>query len=157
MTALQIKLAAVGVVLLLLGGLFWHDRHITKKLDAKERELAGVNATLEAERKDRAHERDISEAASHDYESRLAALDAARAAVPARPVRLCREPTADRLPTTTAAAGGTDARAATEQPGAPGEDPRAGPDIGPALYSLADEADERAAQCNALIGWIRRR
>jgi hypothetical protein len=156
MFGLQAKLIAAAIALALLGALFWHDHHVTQMLNATRHELAGVNATLEAERTARAHEHAISEAASHDYESRLAALDTARADTPVRTVRLCRSPAAS-LPSATTAASGTDAGAAAEQPAAFGSDPQPGPDIGAALYSLADQADERAAQCNALIGWIRSR
>jgi hypothetical protein len=115
-----------------------------------------LEATLTQERKARDHERKLSEDASRDYENRLKALADARVALPTRPVRLCVSPTG-WVPAPSHAAIGTPAGVTREQPAEARRDIEAGPDIGGDLYALADQADERAAQCNALIKFVRSR
>jgi len=152
----QIKAIAAAAVLAIIGGILWHDHHVTKKLNAVSAELRQEKANYAALQAAQAHERKIAHEASADFESRLKALDEARAATPVRSVRLCR-PANPSVSATAGAANGTDAGAAAEQPGAPGQATGISRDIGPDLYALADAADERAAQCNALIRWVRSR
>jgi hypothetical protein len=69
---------------------------------------------------------------------------------------LCRQ-TDSSVSATASTTSGADPGTAAEQPAEAGPDLEAGPDIGIELYALADEADQRAAQCNALISWVRSR
>jgi hypothetical protein len=85
-------------------------------------------------------------------------LQEQRAAVPVRTVRLCRPAQeAAAVASDPAGAGGNDAAAAG--PGPLQEegrwDPEPGPDIGPALYALFDEADDMLAKYRALQGYVR--
>lgn len=73
-------------------------------------------------------------------------LEAARAATPVRPVRLCRAtpeaaPAVAADPAASGRSDGADTPAGALPPEG-GRDPEAGPDIGPDLYALWDEADE---------------
>jgi hypothetical protein len=115
-----------------------------------------LEATLTHERKARDHERKLIEDASRDYENRLKALADARVDLPVRSVRLCVSPTG-WVPAPSHAAIGTPAGVAREQPAEVGRDIEVSRDLGPELYALADQADERAAQCNALINFVRSR
>jgi anti-sigma-K factor RskA len=84
-------------------------------------------------------------------------LRAVRAATPVRSVRLCSSPAAARsvAPATTPAPSGNEAPAgAGELQEAAGRDLVAGPDIGPSLYALMDEADEVVKSCRALQGYV---
>lgn len=102
---------------------------------------------------------------SNRYQQRNAELDAARADTPVRTVRMCRGAEAAARVSAAAssgAAGGHHAAGSEELPEAPGRDPRDrwsddGPDVGPELYALADEADRCASQRDALQEWIRGR
>lgn len=102
---------------------------------------------------------------SDRYQKRNAELDAARALIPARTVRLCNGAAAAArvsTPASSGAAGGHHAAGSEELPQAPGRDPRDrwsddGPDVGPELYALADQADRCASQRDALQEWIRGR
>lgn len=103
---------------------------------------------------------------SDRYQKERARLEAERAAIPVRTVRLCHDRGA-AVPAAAAGsasgtAGGHHAAGGEELPQAPGRDPRDrwsddGPDVGPELYQLADEADQCAVQRDALQEWIRGR
>jgi hypothetical protein len=156
MFGLNLKLVLGVAVLAVIGGLITLQHFTVKRLNAAKAELRTAHATLEAERAARAHELKIAREASNDYQTRLAKLATDKAATPTRHVRLCRQ-TDSGVPATASATSGTDSGTAAEQPGTSGPNIEAGPDIGVELYALADEADQRAAQCNALIGWLRAR
>jgi hypothetical protein len=130
-----IKLIAAALVTaaLIACGVIVHGWHRdAQALEGVRTELAAVKAQQEASQK-----------ASEGYQRELQDLRTARKPSPV--VRVCREP----VP---AAGSGGGRDGAT--PGS-GELPQtAGPDIGPDLYGLADEADELAARlraCQALL------
>ena len=94
-------------------------------------------------------------AASLGYQNELTKLRGARdAAGPVPVVRLCKPAGAAvaGVPAASPAPGGSDgpAPAAGVVPQTPG------PDIGPELYSAADDADELAARLRALQDWVKR-
>lgn len=107
---------------------------------------------------------------SNHYQARNTELEAARADTPARTVRLCHGAASAAVPATAsgATAGGHHAARSEGLPDSPGQHPRNGrggvgdydpwsedgPDIGPVLYALADEADRCASQRDALMEWI---
>lgn len=138
-----------------IAGVLWHDHHVTGRLRAEKAANAQLEASYNALQASYAHERKIATEASNDYERRLKDIQSRRADTPTRSVRLCRE--APRVPGTSGGALGTAAGTAGEQPAEAGHDLEVSRDVGPDLYALADEADERAAQCNALIKWVRSR
>jgi hypothetical protein len=152
----QLKLGIAAAVALAFGALLWHDKHQTNRANRlateKNQLLADYNALREAQER----ERELAKAATDDYEERLAALEVARSDIPVRSVRLCRSPTG-WVPAPSHASLGTPAGVTGEQPAEAGRDIEVSRDIGPELYALADQADERAAQCNALISWARSR
>lgn len=84
-------------------------------------------------------------------------LERARAAVPVRPVRLCRSaPAGAARPPDPAAPGGGDAAPAGTGvlPPEGGWDSAAGPDVGPDLYALFDEADELLRRYRGLQEYV---
>lgn len=142
--AIPIRFYVYAGIAVLIGLLFWHDHHVTKKLNATRAELSTAKATIVAERENvrKANE------ASERYAISLENLKAARAATPTRSVRLC--VSTPGVPATGAATG-------TDAAGPEGLPQTAGPDIGSRLYDLSDEADQCAVQRDALIDWIRNR
>ena len=127
----------------------WHDDsnayklakvEWSKTLESKNRELADMQANVEK-----------ANAASNKYHDELDRLDRERLTTPVRSVRLCHSPV--RVPQATA---GTTA-SGTPETGDEGLQVEVGPDIGARLYDLADQADQCAAQRDALIDWINNR
>lgn len=119
----------------------------SKTLESKNRELADMAASVEK-----------ANAASNDYQDELARLEDERANTPVQSVRLCRSPTGYvPAPSPAAASSGPDEGWHDGIPHSARPDIEVGPDIGPALYALADKADQCAAQRDALIGWIKNR
>jgi hypothetical protein len=149
----QIKLIAAALILAAIAGLLWHDKHQTDRANRLARENATLAESIEAERKARAHELKIAKEASDGYAQRLSELQAARADTPTRSVRLCRS-ASPAVPATAGAALGTDAAGDAGHAGEAGQGVEAGPDIGAALYSLADEKDEELARCASLQKWV---
>jgi len=101
-------------------------------------------------------------AASDQYQKKLAELDAARADIPVRTVRLCNGPKPVSATAARATPGGPDAASTEGLQEAAGSDTRDrwsddGPDIGPELYAVADDGDKCSAQVDALQAWIRGR
>jgi hypothetical protein len=101
---------------------------------------------------------------SNAFQANLRELAAARADTPVRTVRMCNHGTSAPVPATApgSAAGGHHAAGSAGLPQAPGLDfgdrwSDDGPDVGPALYALTDEADTCAATRDALQEWIRNR
>lgn len=147
----KVRLGIYVAAAALIGYLVWREHSLTKlvgderaarvvaekAIEAKDRELEQIRRDMEKQRN-----------ASNDYQTELESLKAARAFTPVRTVRLCVGPAIVSAP-----AGGSDAPDAEGLQEAPGQDPRAGPDIGAELYALADEADNLAAQCEGLIRW----
>ncbi len=93
--------------------------------------------------------------ASKGYQDELTALRITALAQPARVVRLCR-PAGPSRPADRPADAGSDgaAAAAGVVPETAGSGVEQGPDIGPDLYALADEADRIVAQCRALQEYV---
>jgi hypothetical protein len=125
-----------------------HDAGLLKvERAAHVAELKRLNGELETER----HNAQLARDSSNAYQQALEDLRGARAATPARTVRLCH--TTNELP---GSVSGSAAAGEEAVPQAPGPGVEIGRDIGPELYALADEADECAVQRDALIDWITR-
>lgn len=138
----------------LVGYLMWREHVLTRKLTAALVQIELVQEKLDAKERELVAERKNAEKArkaSDDYQTELERLRAARADTPARVVRLCLNPADD---VSEAASRPPEARA-EGLPEAARSDHRAGPDIGGELYELVDEADQCAAQRDALINWYR--
>lgn len=160
------KLVGIAAILALIGYLLWREHYLSHKLTAARVELSQANANYAALQAAQAHERKISEDASHDFERRLTEIAKDRAAIPVRSVRMCNSNRRD-VSATTITASGTHAGSAEPVPPTTGSDPSDGrvydrfsddgPDVGPFLYQLADEADRAVAQCAALQGWVKSR
>jgi hypothetical protein len=114
----------------------------TKRLHSAKVELATATATIKAERDNLRKANESSER----YAISLENLKAARSATPVRTVRLC-APSVPKAGTAT----GTDAASQEGVSQVPG------PDLGPDLYQLADEADELRVRLEALQNWVRDR
>lgn len=135
---------------LAIGALLWREHHVVHQRNAaiaQTRELTKqLNAAQETARRQ--------EAASNAYHDEQDRLDKDRADIPVRAVRLCHGAPA-RVPEAAsgvaAAGSGGLSEAAGSDPGDRWSDD--GPDIGPALYAEADEADKCAVQRDALIRW----
>jgi hypothetical protein len=141
-----LALAVAGAVAVV--GKWKHDAGLLKvERAAHVAELKRVNGELATER----HNAQLARESSNAYQQALEDLRGARAATPARVVRLCHATT--ELP---GAAGGFAAPGEEAVPDPARSDLEAGPDIGGPLYTLADEADECAVQRDALIDWITR-
>jgi hypothetical protein len=150
------RLIGIGAAVLAVSVLFWHDRHVSKKLDETRVELSQAHANYAALQAAQAHERKIATEASNDYERRRKDLSDDRADTPVRSVRLCRSPTG-YVPAPTPAAAGAGPGSTSRQQEEAGLDLEVSRDIGPELYALADRADEAAARCNSLIQWVKAR
>jgi hypothetical protein len=159
------KLVGVLAVVVVICGLLWKDHYNVKRLNAARVELKQTKADYEALKTAQAHERKIATEATNEFQRTVKELQAAKADTPVRSVRLCRSPTG-YVPASAPAPSGVDAGSANGLQDAAGFHPGygnadrfgdAGPDIGPSLYAEADRANEVAAQCNALMGWIKAR
>jgi hypothetical protein len=115
----------------------------TKRLHSAKVELATATATIKAERDNLRKANESSER----YAISLENLKAARSATPVRTVRLCAPTSVPKAGTAT----GTDAASQEGVSQVPG------PDLGPSLYQLADEADELRVRLEALQNWVRDR
>ena len=143
-----LKLVAGGLVALCFAWIFfavkgWHDD--SEALPGVKRELADAQAETEQVRRDWSVESarlaKVTEGLANENET----LRQQRAAVPVRAVRLCRaagEGTAGKA--NPAGTGRGDEAAAGSGALSPetGQGLAAGPDIGPQLYAIADEADD---------------
>lgn len=141
-----LKLGLIAAAVALIGYLMWREHTLTRKVaekhaaliierekvEQRDQQIKQLHAEAEKQRK-----------ASDDYQTELERLQAARADVPTRIVRLCR--TAPSVP---------EAASGPPEAGTEGLPVEAGPDIGERLYALADEADRCAAQRDALIRWF---
>lgn len=147
MIPLSWKLIAAAVVVAIIGGLITVQHFTQKKLNATRHELASANATIEAERKARAHELKIAKEASDGYQAELRRI---RAEPAIGSVRIC---PARRVPAATSAASGPDATGAGrfEEAVAGDSEPV---DVGPALDSYGTDCEATAAQLTALQGWV---
>jgi hypothetical protein len=154
-----------GIVLVAIGGI-WYTRAVVARANLYAEMLDKAEANYAALQAAQAHERKIAKESLDDREARLKRLEDAKADTPVRSVRLCRNtPSVSSTATTPGGTSSTNPgglqEAAGFHPGygsglQTGEVDRwgdAGPDIGPLLYALADEANRAAAQCNALIKW----
>ena len=147
---MKLYLYAAGAVAVLLALWGTHHDGYTAGVHATEARMAAlvVKANDRTAQVEKAA-REATEEASNAYQDELRRLRDARAAIPVRTVRLCPPAGRGEVPRVPGPATGADAAGAEGLPGA------AGPDIGPALYGLADDGDGCAAQRDALIGWIR--
>jgi hypothetical protein len=141
-----------------LGYVLWHDHHVTHKLNAERvtnaielRDRDAKIKTRDARIADLDRTLKLQWEASNAYQHALEDLRTQRDRIPTRAVRLCIG--AEQLPST---AGGPGEARSEGLPAASRPGPQVGRDIGPELYQLADEADQCAAQRDALINWIKR-
>jgi hypothetical protein len=151
-----LKLGLIAAAVVLIGYLMWREHSLTRKV--AEKHAALIIEREKVEKRDQQIKQLHAEAekqrkASDDYQTELERLQAARADTPVRVVRLCR--TAPSVPE---AASGPPEAGTEGLPVEAGPDSRerleAGIDIGDLLYQLADEADQCAAQRDALIRWF---
>jgi len=153
--AIPIRFYIYAGIAALLGYLLWREHYLSHKLTATRAELSTATATLKAERLNT----EKANAAAEKYALSLENLKAARSATPVRTVRLCNGPAS--VPRSATAAR-TDESGSAEFSPPPGSDTKDrwsddGPDVGPYLYALADEADTCHATLEALQGWVRGR
>jgi murein DD-endopeptidase MepM/ murein hydrolase activator NlpD len=133
----------VGVILL---GYWIGSTLIERGRNEIRPQLEKLELELATERTNRAR----AEAASSAYSQELADLN--RRPVRTSPVRLCVSPPA--VPASQSSSGTTDTSPTTgSDAGSAGGDLAAGPDIGPALRSLALACDMENAKLRALQGW----
>jgi hypothetical protein len=169
-----IRLGVYACVAVLVGYLVWREHSLTRKvatISAERKAEQLQHAALVSQLNERIaieiENRRKADEVSNRYQSKLADLELERTATPVRTVRLCNGPAA-KLPANAAsgAASGHHAAGSDGLPEASGFHPGygstdrwsdAGPDIGPELYALADQADKCAAQRDALQEWIRGR
>jgi hypothetical protein len=134
---------AVGVILF---GYWIGSTLIERGRNEIRPQLEKLELELATERTNRAR----AEAASSAYSQELA--DLSRRPVRTGPVRLCVSPPA--VPASQSSSGTTDTSPSTgSDAGSAGSDLVAGPDIGPALRSLAMACDMENAKLRALQGW----
>lgn len=131
-------------------GVLAHDHYVSHRARDLAAQVREKDLQLEAAHTEAREQKESSDA----YHRAINAQRLGRAEHPVRVVRIC--PAAGGMP---AAASGTAAPRTDELPRAPGRDPEeggsaGGPDVGPDLYGLADDADEHAIGCNAVIDWI---
>ena len=158
---LTMRLAGYGLAALAVGLLAWRIhawRRAYQALPAAREALAASESARATERSQWAAESTRIATVSKGYLDELEKLRTARQSVPARAVRLCSSPAQARSDTPApAATAGVDVSPAAsgELPAAAGSDHPAGPDIGPDLYALADEADSVVASCRSLQEYVR--
>lgn len=152
---LTLRVALSGVAgAVLLGLLTWegltvrHWRSEAARVPQLEQTIKDREATIAEERR----QAKVITEASNGYQAELTRLRN-QPPSPVGPVRLCRPVGQARVPLPAAGAG-PDA-AAGAGGGLPQADDR-GPDIGPALYGIADDADTCSAQVRGLQDFVRR-
>jgi hypothetical protein len=136
------KLYLYGAIAAVFLGLSLTAYIQTKRLHSAKVELATATATIKAERDNLRKANESSER----YAISLENLKAARSATPVRTVRLC-------APSVPKAGTATGIDEAVQE----GVSQVPGPDLGPSLYQLADEADELRVRLEALQQWVRGR
>lgn len=135
----QLRLYAyLAVALAIVSGLVY-IRHLQHRAAL----VAPLEATIKAERNNLRKANESSER----YAISLENLKAARSATPVRTVRLCAPTSVPKAGTAT----GIDEAVQEGVPQVPG------PDLGPDLYQLADEADELRVRLEALQDWVKAR
>lgn len=75
---MQLKLIAIGIVVAMLGGLIWHDHHLSKLYKAQKAKTAEVTVALETERANRKREQEINHAIDEQLIAANQALEAER-------------------------------------------------------------------------------
>lgn len=154
-------LLAAGAIGLLMVVASWRDDSVNK-LPAAQREIDRLEFDYDALSKRVAANDAKTENHGNEFEQAESRLDDARADTPARDVRLCVDsvPSATRPSAREASRGDHAASAdAGQLPEAPRRDieerAAAGPDIGPELYALIDEADHTALVATSCQAWER--
>lgn len=151
---------AIGALAALVSGVLWaggtvlHWRSLAARLPAVEHERDDARAETAQIRQQAEHERVRADTAVRGYVDEVESLRRRQRAA-GQPVRLCVQP-ATSVPAASGPAVRPDAAApaAGELPGSAGVGPVAGPDIGPELRQLADDADAVVAQCRGLQRWV---
>ncbi len=141
-----LKLAGLGIVAACLLWVFlvvkgWHDD--SQALPGVKRDRDAAIATAEQVTKDMLAEASRLATVNKGLSDENETLRGIRAATPVRSVRLCL-PARSPNQADPAAPGGSDAgpAGAGSLPEGAGRDPEPGPEIGPDMYALMDEADE---------------
>lgn len=142
----QLGAAVLGLLILVAVGItVVHWKNEAAKVPGLEKEIVGYEQAIQRLAEDVVS----ANAASAGYQAELKRLRDARTSVPARPVRVCREPVQ-------AGAGGSAGAGPDAGSAAGGLVPQEpGPDIGPELYGQADRADELSGQIRGLHQYIR--
>lgn len=148
---------AIGALVALVSGVLWaggtvlHWRSLAGQVPALTHERDDARAETTAVRREAEAERIRADQAVRGYVDEVESLRR-RQRAPAQPVRLCRESAPAGVPAAGRSAVDADAAAAAAGvvPGPAG----GGPDIGPALRAIADDADEVVARCRALQQWV---
>ncbi len=151
---IPVRFYLIGVAVLALAGLLWHDHHQTQRANREARRADTAESSLTTLRAAVAHERKIAKEASDGYQKDLAELQRERTGVPV--VRLCK-PARAAVPAAAGAAGGPDAAGAGRVGEAPALDPVEGPDIGAALIDYGIACEANALQLTRLQEWVRAR
>lgn len=154
--------AAIAALVVIISGVVWaggtvlHWRSQARQVPALTRERDAARAETVAVRRAAERERVRADAAVRGYVDEVESNRRRQRPV-AGPIRLCVQPATSNVPAASGPAVDPDAAAAGagQLPGPAGGDHPAGPDIGPDLRQLADDADAVTAQCRALQGWIR--
>lgn len=143
---------AYAIAIAALLGLLWlvnSWRIDSNKLEAAETELTQLKANYAEETRLRTEQDRISTEKATSYETQLADAHKTNAELAGKrePIRVCHNaPSMPRVATAAA-----EPATATGQ----GLQQEAGPDIGPALYGLALEADECSVRLSNLQDWIK--
>jgi len=147
-------LAAACALGLLLVVKSWHDRAVydLPKAQAQVEQLRADYSTLSTAAAANATK---TERHGNEFETAERALEAERAATPVRNVRLCVSPDLPATPPARNAPRADHAARPEELPEAPRRDAQAGPDIGPELYDIVDDADHCALTLERAQEWIR--
>lgn len=153
--------AALAALVVIISGVLWVGgtvlrwRSLAGQVPALTRERDDARAETVSVRAQAERERVRADTAVRGYVDEVESLRR-RQRGPAQPVRLCVQPAAVPAASGPAVSPDGAAPAARELPGPARDDHSAGPDIGPALRALADDADAVVAQCRAIMGWLTR-
>ncbi len=146
---------AIAAALALVGGL-WYVRHLQTSRDAYEARATQAEATIDAERKARAHEKEIADRAVNQFQTAITGLQTELAGRPLKPV-IIRVPVRTSVPEDGAASApiGTDASAEGREPGTVEKDSQA--DITAELTGYMLDCQINSLQLESLQNWVRSR
>lgn len=149
---IPLKYYAYLAAVLALAGLLWHDHYETHRANAAAAKANIAIASLETERKARAHEKEIADAASSQFQNTVTQLQGELAARPLKPV-IIRVPVRAGVPAGDSA--GTTSGSHEEAQGR--ESGTTEIDIAAELSNYALDCQINSLQLEALQGWVRSR